>query len=270
MWVSQLDMKVYLQVIKCTLSEYMAYRLSFVLWRVRVVVQLLVAYFLWLTISSQQAVIFGYTQQNILTYIMLTLLVRPLVMGTRTSEVGNMIISGKLNYLLLEPMSLIKFFASRDVADKLLNLVFASFEFLILSKLMRLPWPVVDWQNMVFVLAALALGILMFFYFSLIFSYLAFWTDEVWAPRFITFVIFEFFSGMMFPLDILPGVWGWLGKMLPFGYFIYFPVKVMQGGLPMASVISGFMVALTWTGGLFIVAQSMWKRGLKVYTGVGI
>lgn len=264
-------MKVYLQIIKCTISEYMAYRLSFVLWRVRMIVQLLVAYFLWLTITSQHTQVFGYTQVNILTYILMTLIVRPMVMGTRTHEVGNMILSGKLNYLLLEPMNLLKFFGCRDVADKLINVIFAIGEFAFLIWILRLPWPpVVIWANVWLMLPAIILGIIMFFFFSLIFSYLAFWTDEVWAPRFLTFVFAEFFTGMLFPLDILPGALGIISKMLPFGYFIYFPVRIMLGGLEPGAIVQGFMMAIIWAIGLGWMARLLWNKGLKTYTAVGI
>ncbi len=263
-------MKQYLQIIKATWYEYMTYRLSFVLWRVRMVVQLLVAYFLWLTITSEAATVFGYSQSNMLTYILLTLLVRPFVMGTRTHDVGSMILSGKLNYVLLAPMNWLKLLWSRDIADKLMNCLFAGFELLVLIFVLRPQIPYLSPVNVLLGGIAVVLGAVMFFYFSLIFSYLAFWTDDVWAPRFLSFVLAEFFTGMLFPLDILPGVLGLASKLLPFGYFIYFPVRLALGGLSQPTIIGGFALALVWTCGLWWIAHLLWKRGLREFGAVGI
>ena len=87
----------------------MMYRLSFVLWRVRSVMQLVVTYFLWWAIFSQHTELFGYTQSMMLTYILLGAIVRPLVMGTRTQEVGGMINDGSLSNYLIRPMNIFRF-----------------------------------------------------------------------------------------------------------------------------------------------------------------
>lgn len=262
--------RAYLQIVKSTWSEYMTYRLSFFLWRVRIVVQLLVAYFLWLTITSEQQTVFGYTQSGLLTYILLTLLVRPLVMGTRTHDVGGMILTGKLNYILLAPIGWWQLLWSRDIADKLMNCFFAIFEFALLIFVLGLHIPSLSPLNILLGAAAVVLGTVMFFYFSLIFSYLAFWTDDVWAPRFLSFVLAEFFAGMLFPLDILPGILGVVSKLLPFGYFIYFPARLILGGMTPQAIVSGFIMAFFWVVGMWWMARSLWNRGLRSYGAVGI
>jgi len=65
-------MRAYLEIFRTTIAEYLVYRLSFVLWRVRTVITLLVRYYLWLAIFEKTPVIFGYTESHMLTYILLS------------------------------------------------------------------------------------------------------------------------------------------------------------------------------------------------------
>lgn len=263
-------MQKYLQIIKGTIEEYATYRLSFILWRVRLVVQLLVVYFMWWAIFSEHKELFGYTQGAMLTYVLFSSFVRPFVMGTRTQEVAEYIRSGSLSNYLVRPMRFLGFCASRDIADKLLNGIFAVFEIILLYLLLRPPLMIQT--NIVMVLLALAaliMGMILFFYFSLLLSYMGFWTSDVWAPRFLSFVFAEFFTGALFPLDILPAPLYLLSQSLPFFYFIYFPLKVYLGQLPPMAILQGFLVGLIWVGGLWGLAHIVWMRGLRVYTAEG-
>lgn len=263
-------MKLYVQIIKDTWEEYMMYRLSFVLWRVRSVMQLVVTYFLWWAIFSQHTELFGYTQSMMLTYVLLGAIVRPLVMGTRTQEVGGMIHDGSLSNYLIRPLNIFLFFFFRDIGDKTLNILFAVGEISLLLFLLRPP---IFFQTNGFVLfftaVALAIGMMIFFYFSLLLSFLGFWSPDVWAPRFLSFVLAEFFTGMLFPLDILPAPLFFASKLLPFSYFIYFPLKVYLGQMDMQSLVTGLCVGFLWIGGMKFVADLVWHRGLRSYTAEG-
>ena len=209
-------MRAYIQIIKGTIEEYATYRLSFILWRVRLVIQLLVVYFMWWAIFSEHQTLFGYTQGAMLTYVLFSSFVRPFVMGTRTQEVAEYIRS-------VRPMPFLGFCVSRDIADKLLNVIFAVFEIIILYLLLRPPLMIQTNIVMVFLaFVALVMGMILFFYFSLLLSFIGFWTPDVWAPRFLSFVFAEFFTGALFPLDILSGPLYLISKSLPFFYFIYF------------------------------------------------
>ena len=263
-------MKTYFQIIKGTIEEYATYRLSFILWRARLVVQLLVVYFMWLAIFSGHQELFGYTQGAMLTYILFSSFVRPFVMGTRTQEVAEFIRSGSLSNYLVRPMRFLGFCASRDIADKLLNVIFAVFEIIVLYLLLRPPLMIQT--NMVMILLAfiaLVMGMILFFYFSLLISYFGFWTPDVWAPRFLSFVFAEFFTGALFPLDILSAPLYLLSRSLPFFYFIYFPLKVYLGQLSPIEILQGFLVGLVWTVGLWGCARIVWLRGLRAYTAEG-
>lgn len=262
--------KKYLQIIKGTWAEYMEYRLSFVLWRVRMVMQLLVAYFLWSAIFTDKQQLFGYTQSMMLTYVLFVNVVRTIVGGTRTQDIGTMIQSGALSNYLIRPLNFFRFAISRDIGDKTLNAFCAMGEFFLLFVLFR---PEFYLQTNITTIGAsiiaLFLSVIMFFEFSLLLSFLGFWTNEIWAPRFISFVLMEFLGGVLFPLDILPKALFSLAQALPFGYFIYFPIKVYLGQLSTPDMIGGFSISAFWAVFFWYLVHVTWIRGLRAYTAEG-
>jgi ABC-2 type transport system permease protein len=248
----------------------MMYRLNFVMWRVRMVMQLLITYFLWWAIFGSKEEFFGYTQSMILTYVLLTAVVRPIVLGTTTMGIGDLINQGNLSNFLVKPVPFFSYNWARDIADKALNFFFAIGELTILFFILRPPIFIqTDPLSLMFSLVAIILGTMLYFYFSLLLGFLGFWTPDIWGPRFISFVVMEFFAGSLFPLDILPQPYYVLSQALPFSYFIYFPLKVYMGQLDMMHVWGGLAIAGAWVIGLWWLATLVWKKGLRAYTAEG-
>lgn len=263
-------MRKYFQIIKSTWEEYMTYRLNFVLWRVRWVLQRLVVYFLWWAIFSGREEFFGYSQAMILTYVLLTSIVGSVVLSTMTVEIGNSINRGDLSNFLIRPMSFLRYYIARDAGDKLLNIGFSIVEIALLVILLR---PQIYFQSdpviLLLTVLAIVIGMILYFFFSLTLSYIGFWSPDIWAPRFISFVVSEFFAGGLFPLDILPQPLYLASISLPFSYFLYYPIKVYLGQLSSLELLGGFAVGTFWMFGFWFISNLLWRRGLKVYTAQG-
>src|SRR5436305_14288213 len=125
-------MKKYVQVMQSTWDEMTTYRFNFLMWRVRNVVQLLTVYYLWLTVTSKNGSIFGYSQATILTYILAGLFIGSVVLSTRTQEIGETIDSGDVSNFLVKPFNFFRYWFARDIGDKLFNISFAIGELTIL------------------------------------------------------------------------------------------------------------------------------------------
>lgn len=248
----------------------MAYRLNFWLWRVRMVMQLLVTYFLWWAIFSNRKELFGYSQSMILTYVLLSSVVRTVVLGTTTMEIGGLINQGNLSNYLIRPVNFIRYYVARDTADKALNFIHSIVEVAILFFILRPPIFIQTSLPIIGLAIVVALlGAILYFYFSLILGFLGFWTPDIWGPRFLSFVVMEFFAGGLFPLDILPKPLFLVSQSLPFFYFIYFPLKVYLGQLSGSVIAQGLIVELFWVFGLWFIARVVWQKGLRVYTAEG-
>lgn len=265
-------MRKYLGLFKISFQQEFVYRLNFIMWRVRNVLQILVAYFLWTTLFIGGGKIFGYDKNQILTYIFGVLIVRALVLSSRAIDVAGDINSGDLTLSLLKPINFFKYWLTRDFSTKALNLFFAFFETLFLVLVLKVPF--FFQTNFSFLLPfsfSLVLAILIFFFLVLLIDMVTFWAPEMqWAGQFIFLaIITEFLSGAIFPLDILPQALQKVIYFLPFPYLIFFPVQIYLGKLALVNTLGGIMVEGFWVITLSLIVNFIWKKGLLRYEAAG-
>jgi len=254
-------------------EQEFAYRLNFVLWRVRNVFQILLTYFLWSSVfANPQTQIFGYDRTKILTYVFGIMIVRALVFSARAMDVSQDVAHGDLSNYLLKPVSYFKYWFTRDVASKFLNLSFAALEFTALFLILKPPFFFqTNLLSLLIFLVSIILAILIYFLLLFIVSSTPFWVPEIaWGSHFlVTVVIIEALSGSLFPVNILPVGIRSVVMATPFPYLIYFPVEVYLGNIAGAGLVGGIMVASAWVGVLWISLNYVWQKGLKVYQAIG-
>ncbi len=243
------------------------------MWRVRNIVQILINYFLWSAIFINTSVnIFGYNREGILTYIFGTLIVRALVLSARAIDVAGDIANGDLSNYLIRPMNYFKYWWTRDLSSKALNLSFAVAEFTILFLILR---PTLYFQTNfgVILMFIFSIVVAVFIYFTILFmvSSIPFWAPELgWGGHFIvTVIIVEFLSGSLFPIDILPISFQKVLMMLPFPYMIFFPIQIYIGKVSTAMFLQGAYISLIWAVVLWFLMKFIWNRGMKVYQAFG-
>ena len=78
-----------------------------------------------------------------------------------------------------------------------------------------------------------------------------------------------FFSGHMFPIDMLPGIWGDLVRLLPLQYLAYFPAAVFLGKVTGPDLIHGLCVQFGWVVFFMVAAQATFRLGVRRYSGYG-
>lgn len=263
-------MKKYLYVLRNTILEFLAYRLNFLLWRVRAVVSILITYFLWKSVFMTGRMILGYSESRMLTYIIVMITLSSIVFSTQTQRVANEINQGDLGNFLIRPINFFKFNFAREAADKIVNSFFSLAETFLLILILK-PSVIIqtDVNYLLLFFAAVILSTILYFEISMILSFIGFWTHEVWAPRFLFFILVSFLAGTYFPLDIFPGIIYNFLKLLPFTYLIFFPLKVYLGELNYWQIWDGFFITMFWVINLLIFMIYLWKKGLKSYTGEG-
>jgi ABC-2 type transport system permease protein len=266
-------MTKYLSIFKVSFAQEFAYRLNFIMWRVRNVLQIFIVFFLWDTIFADPGrVLFGYDRARILTYVFGIVIVRAFVLSSRAVDVAGEISQGELSNYLLRPISYFKYWLCRDVSSKFLNLVFAAFETVLLYLILKPPFFIQT--NFVYLggfILTIAIAILLFFIILFITSSITFWMPELgWGAQFLmTAVIIEFLSGAVFPIDILPQVFQNILNYTPFPYLIFFPLQVYLGKLTPLFVLKGIVVSGVWLVLLWFLMNSIWRRGLKAYQAYG-
>src|SRR5688572_19895832 len=128
----------YLTIFQLSWQNEFTYRLNFILWRVRNVLRFLMTYFLWVGIFVSNQNVFGYSQQEMITYVFLVLFVYALVFSAPSGDnIGGEINNGDLSNYLLKPINYLKFWFTRDVASKFLNISFSIVEISLLFLIFR-------------------------------------------------------------------------------------------------------------------------------------
>lgn len=263
-------MNKYFLVAKNTWDEVFTYRLNFVMWRIRVVLQLLTVYFLWFALIPPGKELFGYSQTLMLTYILGTFILTAVILSSRTQEIGENINSGNLSIFLIRPINYFLYWFAKDLGDKGMNIVFSIAEILILFTLLAPPFFVqTDTVYLLLTIFTVFLALLLNFFIGSLLGLIGFWSSEVWAPRFIFYILVSFFAGGLFPLDILPKSLFDVSLLLPFSYMLYFPLKIYLGQLSNSAIYSGILISFIWIILLYVLLKIVWSRGLKAYTAQG-
>lgn len=263
-------MRKYLLVFRNSLTEYFSYRLNFILWRVRVVVTILVSFSLWQAIFRTNSQLFGYRESQILTYILLLNFINGVVLCTQTMRVASEINTGILSKFLVQPLNYFAFNFSRDLSDKLINTLFSFLEITLFVLILKPPVILqTDFFLLFFFIFATALACVLYFEISMLLSFIGFWSREVWAPRFIFYIIIAFLAGTYFPLDIMPPSIYNILQLLPFTYLVFFPLKIYLGNIDTVFLLKGFMIVFVWIFFLWFVMSYLWRKGLKIYTAEG-
>lgn len=263
-------MNKYLQILKISWQENFVYRLNFLMWRLRVVIRILAVYFLWHAVFQDKGEIFGYGKAQILTYILGISLMWAVVLASRSIDIAAEIHRGDLTLFLLKPINYFKYWFTRDIADKILNLFFAFFEIALIYFFLKplIFWQANFWLYPLFFLSVF-LSIILYFLLNLLLGFIAFWSAEFWAPRFLVYIFIEFLAGGIFPIDILPKPVFAVISRLPFSYLLYFPLKIYLGQLDFRQIGSGFLISLFWIFILFRAVKSVWQLGLSTYSAEG-
>lgn len=264
-------MKKYFQLAKITFEEYFVYRLNFLLWRFRSLVFFLTLFFFWLAIYGERTEFLGYQKAQMLTYVVGIAFLRSIVLASRSVDLTGQIRTGELTKIVLAPINTFGFWLTRDAPDKLLNIFFTIIEVGIVLKLFGFPFYLPSsFMSLVFFLVILSLAVLLYFFLSMALAVTAFWTEEIWATRWLFGIIFlEFFAGAFFPIDVLPT---WLAKIIyltPFPYLVFFPLKIWLEQIPTAMAIKSVFICFLWLIFFYWLAKLLWQKGVKNYGAYG-
>ena len=262
----------YFSVFKISFEAEFAYRLNFIMWRVRNVLSIFVVFFLWDTIFANPGrEVFGYDRAKILTYIFGLIIMRSVVLSIRSVDVPGEIARGELSNYLIKPLSYFKYWFTRDIGSKGLNLIFAIFESTILFLILKPPFFLQT--NIVYILlflCSVVLAVVLYFFLVFMFTTPVFWfPEQAWGMMFLLFTVVDLFGGGVFPIDILPAAFQKILYLTPFPYLLFVPVQIYLGKISPVQTVGMLLVGLSWLAILAALVRYLWSKGLKVYGAEG-
>ena len=270
-------LKIWWTILRICLEERLVYRGDFALGTLMRFLPIVTQIFLWGAIfaarneSSVRGPIAGYTYQDFIAYYLLTMISRAFSsMPGLASGIASQIRSGEIKKFLIQPVDLLGFLLLARVAHKLVYYGVAAAPFALVFYLCRGFFP--GWPEptiMLAFLASLVMSFLLGFFLEAAMGMIGFWFLEVSSLLFVYMLFTFFFSGHMFPIDMLPGVWRTLVMIVPLHYLAYFPAAVFLGKIRGAELAFGLAAQLAWVLLFVAVSRLAMRQGIKHYSGFG-
>ena len=248
------------------------YRLNFLISLVSAAYPIFIQTFLWTAIyrNSSEAVVYGYTYTQMITYTFLAGLVARLVRTGFEYEIMDDVKNGKYSKFLVQPLGYFPYRLCSFLGQKLPGqaMIFAILALLLLG-LGRYWGLVLEIPRLLAFLAALVLAVILNFLIFYCFSAVAFWIVEIGflfeGIRIVTILL----SGGIFPLEVFGDGFLRILNLLPFKYTVNYPINVLTGKIAAAEVFQGLLVQWFWIAACLFLANVLWRQGGRRYVAVG-
>jgi ABC-2 type transport system permease protein len=266
-------------ILRICLEERLVYRGDFALGTLMRFLPIVTQIFLWAAIfdavrsatGQSDPRIAGYTYENFVAYYLLTMISRAFSsMPGLASGIARQIREGEIKKYLIQPVDMLSFLFLARVAHKLVYYGVALGPFALVFYLCRgfFPgWPPAE------IFAAYVLSLVMAFmlgfFLEATLGLLGFWFLEISSMLFVYMLFSFFFSGHMFPIDMLPEPWASIVRVIPLQYLAYFPAAVFLGKIQGTQLAIGLATQAAWVGLFFVASRVAYARGLRRYSGFG-
>lgn len=248
------------------------YRFTVLTYRVGEIAEVLVLILMWSAIYSGGAgVIKGFTQNEMITYILIGNIFSVAVRNFLPGFVSRDINEGRLSMFLVKPISYLKYIFFHELGRSLLATVVS-----IVSQVIVVVFFLdkvilnTDIRYILLIISMVFLAFIIELLIGFLIGTISFWTDEVDGIESSITRVKKFFSGGYFPLSLLPATLGTLSIYLPFAYSFFMPAQLYLKNIDLHQALQGLFVEVVWIIILSIVLSIVWKRGLKRYEAVGM
>ncbi|NQT41208.1 MAG: ABC-2 family transporter protein [Planctomycetes bacterium] len=266
-------------ILRICLEERLVYRGDYALGTLMRFMPIVTQIFLWTavfaaieTTGEEPKTIAKYTLPNFIAYYLLTMISRAFSsMPGLASGIARDIRDGTVKKYLIQPIDMLGFLMLGRMAHKAVYYLVAIGPFALVFVLCRgyfeSGWP--DTTTMIAYVLSLLMAFLLGFFLEATIGMIGFWFLEVSSLLFVYMLFNFFFSGHMFPIDMLPGIWRDLVELLPLHYLAYFPAAVFLGKITGPDLVYGLWVQLGWVVFFMVAARVAFHFGVRRYSGFG-
>jgi len=260
-------------ILRIGIEERLVYRGDFALSTLMRFLPIVTQIFLWGAIfrAAGRSHIADYSYHDFIAYYLLTMVSRAFSsMPGLASGITRDIRDGTVKKYLIQPIDMVGFLLLYRVAHKLVYYVVAVAPFALVFYFCRgfFPgWPPPD----VFAAycASLLMAFLLGFFLEATIGMIGFWFLEVSSLLFVYMLFNFFFSGHMFPIDMLPPFWRQVVGLIPLQYLAYFPAAVFLGKVTGPELIRGLWIQFGWVVLFMVAARLAFHFGVRRYSGYG-
>ncbi len=268
-------------ILRICIEERLVYRGDFALGTLLRFLPIVTQIFLWAAVFSALAAqqggpageqqIAGYHYTDFVAYYLLSMIARAFSsMPGLASSIAREIRTGEIKRFMIQPIDMIGFLLLSRTAHKLVYYGVAAGPFALVFFLCRgyFPgWPPADVLAMF--LMSLVMSFLLGFFLEAAIGMIGFWFLEVSSMLFVYMLFTFFFSGQMFPLDMLPPPLATLMQWIPLQYLAYFPAAVFLGKIDGPELVQGLWIQFMWVLVAMLACRLMFIYGQRRYSGFG-
>lgn len=263
-------------VLRISLEEQLIYRTEFALGTVLRFLPVLTQIFLWMTIFAVvgrhgEIALAGYDQDAMIGYYLLTMLVRTASATPGVAaQIAHEIRTGAFRRYLVQPIDFLEFTFLNQCAHKTVWFLSGIVPLGVMFWCCRSFLP--DFPPLLTLscfLVAVSMAFLLAFLMDAIIGMISFWFLEISSLLFVYILMLFFFSGQMFPLELLPGPLDTLSQWLPFRYFVWFPTAILLDRLTLWEILRGLGTECVWIGVSLVVLRRTFTHGVRRYAGYG-
>jgi ABC-2 type transport system permease protein len=272
----------YFNIFRIALIERLTYRSDFLLTSALRLLPMVTTILLWTAVfhgaqisqdkgDVKQVDLQGFRLTEMVAYLLLVHISRMFSsMPGLAGGIAQDIREGDLKKYLVQPLNMLGYLVVYRVAHKIAYIVTSFIPYAVLFFLCRhyfdhLPDATTFFAYVISLLLAFLVG----FYFEACIGMVGFWLLEVTSLLYIVNTLNYFISGHMFPLDLLPGPWVRVLKLLPFQYMAYFPAAVFLGKVEGDALWQGLLAEAAWAAFLAGLARILLNVGLRRYSAYG-
>ena len=254
------------------LQSNIVYRWNFAVRGFFSLFHLAVVFILWGAAYAGTKDIGGFSLNETLTYFVTLLVLQFFVSAFNEDyQISEEIRNGLINQFLLKPINYFGYRFSIFVAARLVSGALVFVPLLVALPLIKdtLTFPDDGWWRLGLGLPALAMSALIQFTIAYCFGMLSFWFLEIQGFVILSMAVEAVLGGQIFPLDLIHPDWFAASMLLPYTYQMYFPAAIFTGRFGYEETLWCLGVQACWVGILLVIAQGLWRRGLRRHTAVG-
>ncbi len=261
-------------ILRIAIEERLVYRADFALGTLMRFLPIVTQIFLWGAIfqATGRSDLANYSYPDFVAYYLLTMVSRAFSsMPGLASGIARQIRDGEIKKYLIQPVDMVGFLLISRIAHKLVYYTVAAGPFALVFFLCRdyfsQGWP--EPAQFLAFLMSLVMAFLLGYFLESTIGMIGFWFLEVNSLLFVYMLLTFFFSGHMFPLDMLPGHFQTVVKAIPLQYLAYFPAAVFLQKVQGSALVQGLTLQFVWVVVFILLNRMAFHRGVKRYSGFG-
>ncbi|MFB6116500.1 MAG: ABC transporter permease [Candidatus Nanosalina sp.] len=261
-----MNLRKYYAVARNAFKQATAYRLDAVTTLLSSVVFLVLYYAVWTAIDASGSVEGGLNQ--VMTYLVAGQVVSNAAFLQTEQFVGYRVRKGTIVNELKRPISFISHVYFHELGWVVFNTLVKALPIALVGAVfLNVKMP--NLLNTAYFAVSTFLAFNLVFLLAYANSMFVFWTKVDWSIRMMRNTVTRLFSGVLFPLYLLPGGLEKIFNLLPFRAMADAPIQIFTGQASGSQILKIFGLQIFWIGIMFVIAHLMWRKAKTKLTVQG-